>query len=88
MIQSDRDNDDGKLCFERDGNRIKTEKCDKDEKKQRFDLDGKKSKFQIHPYDKEDDCVTQHHHPKDKEEIKTEPCKTAEKDDTSYWRED
>jgi len=87
MIQSDRNND-HKLCLKRDGNKIELDKCDKDDKKQRFDIDGGSSKFQIHPYGKEDDCVTQHHHPKHGEELKTESCKTAEKHDTSYWRKD
>jgi hypothetical protein len=30
-------------------------------------------------------CATQHHHPKDDEEVYMEDCKLAEKTDTSYW---
>lgn len=30
-------------------------------------------------------CASQHHHPKDKEEIYMESCKLAEKADTEKW---
>lgn len=41
--------------------------------------------FELQMPGNEEKCASQHHHPKDKEEVYMESCKLAEKADTSKW---
>mmetsp|Transcript_16265 Transcript_16265/g.32357 ORF Transcript_16265/g.32357 Transcript_16265/m.32357 type:complete len:155 (-) Transcript_16265:251-715(-) len=82
-IQSCRDK---KKCFEMKGSSVKLEKCDSS-KKQEFRKKGSSSKFKLEPKSRSG-CLTQRHHPKSGEKVYAEKCRTAEKDDTVYWKKD
>jgi len=82
-IQSCRDK---KKCFEMKGSSVRLEKCNSS-RSQEFRKNGSSRKFKLEPKSKSG-CLTQRHHPKSGEDVYAEKCRTAEKDDTVYWRKD
>mmetsp|Transcript_13616 Transcript_13616/g.30031 ORF Transcript_13616/g.30031 Transcript_13616/m.30031 type:complete len:118 (-) Transcript_13616:88-441(-) len=82
MLQSMRQQD---LCFTLVDREIRITTCDTMDDRQHFKIRGESSKFHIKPALKEKACVTQHHHPRDGEELIIDPCKVAKKDQTAYW---
>lgn len=43
------------------------------------------NKFELYPHEKRISCVTQRHHPRGNEHLKSLPCDRARQHDTSYW---
>jgi hypothetical protein len=72
-------------CMRVEGGKIRMRDCDSGDSKQRFTGSFSSSKFEIHPQDDSDKCVTQQHHPKPGEELIIDKCSTARGDETSYW---
>ena len=86
----------GETRSDSDKGRIKIYRCDPKNKIQYFttfdpDSVSKKFQFKFFKPGKEDVCLTQEHHPRDKERLRFADCEKAEKndkgvyDDTSHW---
>jgi hypothetical protein len=76
------------LCMTTTGhseeNPIRLYKCD-DKTDQKFDGHRSDGKFEIHPRAEPDNCVSQLHHPKSRERVYPQSCRTTRSYDTTYW---
>ena len=82
----------GDVCLEADFDErpraVYLRSCDHSESLQRFVAtqgDFRGPRFEISPMTRPDRCLTQHHHPRDDEDIYIETCSRARRADTSYW---
>lgn len=73
-----------RMCLQRSGRSIKLKPCSRS-KYQKWSELRKDKPFELQIPGNSDKCASQHHHPKDREEIYMESCKLAEKADTSKW---
>jgi len=80
------------LCFEVNtgANSISLQSCSSTDRNQRFvayrgDFTSGRQ-FEISPRAKLGWCLTQRHHPKNRERVHIEPCPTARKSNTSFWQ--
>lgn len=72
------------MCLQRIGRSIKLRPCT-NSKYQRWSELPKDKPFELQIPGYSDKCATQHHHPKDNEEIYMESCKLAVVSDTDKW---
>ena len=72
------------LCLQRYGRSIKLNECSSN-KDQKWGGLRKDMPFELQIPGNTEKCASQHHHPKDREEIYMESCKLAEKADTEKW---
>lgn len=73
-----------KMCLHRFGRSIKLSPCTRT-KYQKWVGQSKSEPFALQMPGNGDKCVSQHHHPKDDEDIYMESCKLARKANTDKW---
>lgn len=75
-------------CWSRENRRIVLEACNGSSTSQRFiPMNGNfdSYRFEISQRGFESQCVTQDHHPKEREVLEFHSCEGSRKEDTSYW---
>jgi hypothetical protein len=82
------------LCFSIvDDTYLELRPCDKNHPTQLFNPIEETTKFELRPYDQRDmsmkdaNCLSQRHHPKDKEMVGLHQCETNYNHETNYWTE-
>lgn len=75
------------LCLERmSTNTFQMQKCDGDSPYQMLVGWHPTQPFELHPVEKIEKCINQHHHPRPEEEIANTACETARRHHTNLWK--
>eukprot|EP01082_Thalassiosira_pseudonana_P011135 g10557.t1 g10557 contig4:2102746-2103445(-) len=72
------------VCFERQGRSIKLDSCNTS-RSQKWDELSKSRAFQLRIPNNNEKCASQHHHPKDGEDIYMTSCKKSRSNNTDKW---